>query len=127
MQKSRHRHRVICLTIPALCTHSLLRKIHVSGTQADCCISTPTIFWDCDLPTSIEETVENRIKFNVEKDRLNISGNPDSTIRIYSIKGILCAEVQPTGEDNMNIDVTNLERGTYIVKISDFTFKFLKQ
>lgn len=85
------------------------------------------IFWDCDLPTSIEETVENRIKFNVEKDRLNISGNPDSTIRIYSIKGILCAEVQPTGEDNMNIDVTNLERGTYIVKISDFTFKFLKQ
>ena len=85
------------------------------------------IFWDCDLPTSIEEAVENRIKFNVEKERLTISGNPNSTIRIYSLKGILCTEVQPTGEDNVNIDITDLERGTYIVKISDFTFKFLKQ
>ena len=85
------------------------------------------IFWDCDLPTSIEETIENRIKFNVEKDRLTISGNPDATIRIYSLKGILCTEVQPTGEENVSIDITDLERGTYIVKISDFTFKFLKQ
>ena len=85
------------------------------------------IFWDNDIPTSISETAENKINFTIRDGKLYVSGTPKNTIYIYSLKGILCAEVEPTGDETETIDIDNLASGTYIVKTSDFTFKFLKQ
>ena len=85
------------------------------------------IFWDNDIPTSISATAENKINFSIRDGKLYVSGTPNSTIYIYSLKGILCAEVEPTGDETETIDIDNLANGTYIVRTSDFTFKFMKQ
>ena len=85
------------------------------------------IFWDNDIPTSISATAENKIYFSIRDGKLYVSGTPNSTIHIYSLKGILCAEVEPTGDETETIDIDNLANGTYIVRTSDFTFKFMKQ
>ena len=85
------------------------------------------IFWDNDLPTSISQTVENKINFKISNGKLLVSGNPTSTIYIYSLKGILCGEIEPAGSETETIEIDNLASGTYLVKTSDFTFKFTKQ
>ncbi len=85
------------------------------------------IFWDNDIPTSISETAESKINFTIRDGKLQISGNPTETIYIYSLKGILCAQIEPTGDETETIDIDNLANGTYLVKISDFTFKFIKK
>ena len=85
------------------------------------------IFWDNDIPTSISETAASKVNFAIRDGKLCISGTPKSTIYIYSLKGILCAEVEPAGNETETIDIDNLANGTYIVKTSDFTFKFMKQ
>ena len=85
------------------------------------------IFWDNDIPTSISETTEENTSIAMRNGKLYISGAPSSTIYIYSLKGILCAEVEPTNNETEIIDIDNLAKGTYLVKISDFTFKFMKQ
>lgn len=85
------------------------------------------IFWDNDIPTSISETIEKKINFTIRDGKLHISGTPTSTIYIYSLKGILCVEAEPTGDETEIIDINNLANGTYLVKTSDFTFKFIKQ
>lgn len=105
-----------------------LLHIHTDKTKINFVLAkVAQILWDNDIPTSIQECVENRVRFNISSEKLTISGNPDSVIRIYSLKGILCAEVQPTGEESITIDISELQQGTYLVKISDFTFKFMKQ
>ncbi len=85
------------------------------------------IYWDNDLPTSISQTIEKRVNFAISDGKLLVSGNPTSTIYIYSLKGILCAEIEPTGDETEIIDIDDLANGTYLVKTSDFTFKFTKQ
>lgn len=105
-----------------------LMRVHTSSTKINFVFEkVAQIFWDNDIPTEITETIENRVNFAVRDGKLHISGNPSSTIYVYSLKGILCAAVQPNGDETVVVDVSNYGSGTYLVKISDFTFKFIKQ
>ena len=63
------------------------------------------IFWDNDIPTSIEETAESKINFTIRDGKLHISGTPTETIYIYSLKGILCAEIEPSGDETQTIEI----------------------
>ena len=105
-----------------------LLRVHTNTTKINFVLEKLAhIFLDNDIPTEVAETVENRVNFAVRDGRLHISGNPSSTIYIYSLKGILCATVQPSGDETVVVDVSEYGSGTYLVKISDFTFKFIKQ
>lgn len=84
------------------------------------------IFWDNDLPTYIATDVEDNAKFEMRGEKLYISGT-DKPIYVYSVKGILHDRVEMTQQDVAVIDVSGYERGTYIVKVGTFTFKFVKQ
>ena len=84
------------------------------------------IFWDNEIPTSIKEEVEEKVNFRISDNKLYISGSNSTEISIYSMKGILCARIETTDSEQV-IDITELEKGTYLVKAADFTFKFIKQ
>lgn len=84
------------------------------------------IFWDNDIPTSIKENVEEKVKFRMGDNKLYISGTSSTDIYIYSMKGNLCAKLELTDSEQA-VDITELASGTYLVKADDFTFKFIKQ
>ena len=84
------------------------------------------IFWDNEIPTSINQSVEDKVNFRVSDDKLYISGTNSAEICIYSMKGNLCAKVEVTDSEQV-VDITELSAGTYLVKAEDFTFKFIKR
>lgn len=81
------------------------------------------------LSTNDLSTKDLKIYPNPAKDFLNISGANISEFRVYFIDGKevtdLVKQISKT-EKSLNLNISNLKTGLYLIKTSQGTFKFLK-
>ena len=70
----------------------------------------------------------NEIRFMQGTDQMAFDGLADGTVlEIYSLDGMKLGTMQATGGERTTISFTNRPAGTYIVKVGEASYKFLKK
>ena len=70
----------------------------------------------------------NEIRFMQGKDQMAFDGLADGTVlEIYSLDGMKLGTMQAKGGERTTISFTNRPAGTYIVKVGEASYKFLKR
>ena len=70
----------------------------------------------------------NEIRFMQGKDQMAFDGLADGTVlEIYSLDGMKLGTMQAKGGERTTISFTNRPAGTYIVKVGNASYKFLKK
>ena len=68
------------------------------------------------------------VVFRQGKDQMAFDGLPDgTTIELYSIDGKMLSTQRADSGQTAVVSLANQPAGTYIVKVNDTTFKFIKQ
>jgi len=87
-------------------------------------------FWDCSTGVMVNEYVDNptfEMYPNPAKDFIVIASEAKQSVQIYDLTGKMVKQlVMSSGvETSLNIDVSNLEKGVYIVKVGKQTKKLI--
>ncbi|MBO7067521.1 MAG: T9SS type A sorting domain-containing protein [Bacteroidaceae bacterium] len=70
----------------------------------------------------------NEIRFMQSTDQMAFDGLADGTqLEIYSLDGMKLGTMQAKGGVRTTVSFSNRPAGTYIVKVGDATYKFLKR
>ena len=70
----------------------------------------------------------NEIRFMQGKDQMTFDGLADGAVlEIYSLDGMKLGTMQAKGGERTTISFTNRPAGTYIVKVGEVSYKFLKK
>ena len=70
----------------------------------------------------------NEIRFMQGKDQMAFDGLADGTeLEIYSLDGMKLGTIQAKEGERTTVSFQNRPAGTYIVKVGDATYKFLKR
>ena len=70
----------------------------------------------------------NEIRFMQSADQMAFDGLADGTqLEIYSLDGMKLGTMQAKGGVRTTVSFSNRPAGTYIVKVGDATYKFLKR
>ena len=70
----------------------------------------------------------NEIRFMQGKDQMAFDGLADGTeLEIYSLDGMKLGTMQAKGGERTTVSFTNRPAGTYIVKVGNASYKFLKK
>ena len=95
---------------------------------------TPTITMDMPIThfyvipaggSGIEEIVVGPFAYNLNDGKLDIVANEAiKDVAVYGLDGTLRIQGKATGEQKMTINVSNLKRGAYILKVNNKSMKF---
>lgn len=70
----------------------------------------------------------NEIRFMQGKDQMAFDGLADGTeLEIYSLDGMKLGTIQAKGGERTTVSFSNRPAGTYIVKVGEASYKFLKK
>ena len=70
----------------------------------------------------------NEISFMQGKDQMAFDGLADGTeLEIYSLDGMKLGTIQAKGGERTTVSFSNRPAGTYIVKVGEASYKFLKR
>lgn len=70
----------------------------------------------------------NEIRFMQGKDQMAFDGLADGTeLEIYSLDGMKLGTIQAKGGERTTVSFSNRPAGTYIVKVGEASYKFLKR
>ena len=70
----------------------------------------------------------NEIRFMQGKDQMAFDGLADGTqLEIYSLDGMKLGTIQAKGGERATVSFSNRPAGTYIVKVGEASYKFLKK
>lgn len=82
---------------------------------------------ESDAPSGISEVTMSRPEFHLDNNTLLLQG--EGEVAVYSVDGIRMdlPVSYAEGENLVSVDISGLEKNTYIVKFGKTSFKFLKK
>ncbi|TLX71839.1 T9SS type A sorting domain-containing protein [Labilibacter sediminis] len=85
------------------------------------------LFLSQNIPTGIEEVEVAKLNVTVSPDgnKLGILGSNEGLVEIYNVSGRMVKQ-QLIGQTNTVIDISNLNKGLYILKLNNATAKIVK-